>query len=402
MSGCVTIELTPLGLRLDAHRGTQLQDLLALHGVEFPCGGAGTCGGCRVRVIEGDLPIDPEDERVFTGDELAAGWRLACRARVAGSVRLEVGQWTMSVLGDSAPLEAGGADGLGIAIDLGTTTIAAQLLDLATAEVLAVRTCLNPQAAFGADIMTRVRFALTDARLTASIREFTGSLIADLAAGHASGIVRVVIVGNTVMHHLFAGFSVEPLTHVPFESSAGCEVSFTSSQLGWALPDDCQIRFLGCLGGFVGSDILAGVLATGMPRADRLTALIDLGTNGEIALGNREGITCASAAAGPAFEAGCIRAGMRATTGAIWRVAAPGGALECAVIGGGAPRGICGSGLIDAVSAGLETGAILPSGRLANGRREFPLAPPVVLTQGDIRELQLAKAAIASGLRILL
>ena len=402
MSDSIAVELTPLGVRLDAPRGTLLRDLLAAHGVEFPCGGDGTCGGCRVRVIEGALPVTADDERSLSADEIAAGWRLACRARASHALRLEGGQWAPSVLTDSAPMRGSGETGLGIAIDLGTTTIAAQLVDLATAEVLAVRTALNPQAAHGSDVMSRVRFALTDDGLTAMIRQFAGSMIAELAAGRAAQIARVVLVGNTVMHHLFAGLTVEPLSHVPFEPSDGREQVFTPGQLGWPLPDHCCVRFLRCLGGFVGSDILGGILATGMPLADRLTALIDLGTNGEIALGDRHGILCASTAAGPAFEAAGIGAGMRATTGAIWRVAARDGVFECTVIGGVAPRGICGSGVIDAVSAGLEAGVILPSGRLANGAHEFALAAPVVLTQADIRELQFAKAAIASGLRILL
>jgi uncharacterized 2Fe-2S/4Fe-4S cluster protein (DUF4445 family) len=130
--------------------------------------------------------------------------------------------------------------------------------------------------------------------------------------------------------------------------------------------------------------------------------LVDLGTNGEVALGNRDRILCASTAAGPAFEAGTIRMGMRAATGAIFRAFQRGRGLECHVIGGGAPRGICGSGLVDVVAARLESGVILPGGRLANGVGEFPVAGPVVLTQADVRELQLAKGAIASGMRLML
>jgi uncharacterized 2Fe-2S/4Fe-4S cluster protein (DUF4445 family) len=156
------------------------------------------------------------------------------------------------------------------------------------------------------------------------------------------------------------------------------------------------------LGGFVGSDILAGILATGLHVGPRLRALIDLGTNGEIALGNSERILCASTAAGTAFEAGAIKMGMRAAVGAISHVHWLGDRLQCGVIGDVAPRGLCGSGLIDAVAAGLDMGAILSSGRMAQGTRELVLEPPVKLFQPDIRELQLAKGAIAAGLRILL
>jgi uncharacterized 2Fe-2S/4Fe-4S cluster protein (DUF4445 family) len=139
-----------------------------------------------------------------------------------------------------------------------------------------------------------------------------------------------------------------------------------------------------------------------MTNSDDLIALIDLGTNGEIAIGNRHGVVCASTAAGPAFEAGSIRMGMRAATGAISYVSLAGSEMKTTVIGDTEPRGICGSGLVDAVAAGLDSGAILPSGRIANGTKVFPVAGPVVLLQADIRELQLAKAAIASGFRLLL
>jgi uncharacterized 2Fe-2S/4Fe-4S cluster protein (DUF4445 family) len=178
--------------------------------------------------------------------------------------------------------------------------------------------------------------------------------------------------------------------------------SFEPRELGWSLPASCTIRFAHCLGGFVGSDILAGIIATGIAQSDDLIALVDLGTNGEIAIGNRHGIVCASTAAGPAFEAGSIRMGMRAATGAISYVSLVGGEVKATVIGDVEPRGICGSGLVDAVAAGLRSGAILASGRVANGTKLFPVAEPVVLYQADIRELQLAKAAIASGFKLLL
>lgn len=152
----------------------------------------------------------------------------------------------------------------------------------------------------------------------------------------------------------------------------------------------------------MGSDILAGIIAVGMPVADRLMALVDLGTNGEIAIGNSHGILCASTAAGPAFEAGSIRMGMRAATGAISRVLLSEGKMHATVIGQVQARGICGSGLVDAVAAGLRSGAILPSGRIANHTKQFLVQEPVVLSQSDIRELQLAKAAIASGFRLIL
>jgi uncharacterized 2Fe-2S/4Fe-4S cluster protein (DUF4445 family) len=307
--------------------------------------------------------------------------------------------------------KSGSKPSLAIAIDLGTTTIAAQLID-AAGSVLGVETALNPQAAFGSDVMSRIRAALeghdlTDIDLTSPIRASLGQLVARLARDHTSQIAEVLLVGNTVMHHLFCGLDVEPLSHVPFHSPHLAEQRFTPCDLGWDLNSDCLIRFARCIGGFVGSDILAGIIAAGIANTENLVALVDLGTNGEIAIGNRHGIVCASTAAGPAFEAGSIRMGMRAVTGAIAHVslaeaALAIGALRTNVIGDVAPRGICGSGLVDAVAAGLCSRAILANGRIADSSKIFPIAPPVVLYQSDIRELQLAKGAIAAGFRLLL
>jgi uncharacterized 2Fe-2S/4Fe-4S cluster protein (DUF4445 family) len=396
------IRLEPLGVEANVPRGAQLVSSLSGHGVEFPCGGTGTCGGCRVRVLAGSLLVTDMDRAAFTPQELADGWRLACQARVQMSLVLECGQWQMDVLTDNAGLAGAEKHGLGIAIDLGTTTIAAQIVDLATGTVLAVETELNPQVHFGSDVMNRIRAALQGDDLTTLVRAALGQMIARLARGREQGIAEVILVGNTVMHHLFSGCDVEPLSHAPFASPHMGVQTFHPRDLGWPLPDACTIRFAHCLGGFVGSDILAGIVATGIPSSDNLIALVDLGTNGEIVIGNRRGAVCASTAAGPAFEAGSIRMGMRAATGAISYVSLVDNEINATVIGGVAPRGICGSGLVDAVAAGLRTGAILPSGRIANGTRRFPVAGPVVLYQSDIRELQLAKAAIASGFKLLL
>jgi len=425
----VSIRLEPLGVELELpHRGSLVPGLAA-HGFEFPCGGIGECSGCQVRVLSGSLPVTEADADTLTPDQLAKGWRLACQARAPdlpnAPLVLECLQWHMQILTDTAtpsrttscPIlsESASADservgdqsasstrGLAIAIDLGTTTIAAQLIDAASGDVLGVETMLNPQAAFGSDVMSRIRAALDGNDLATPIRLALGQLVACLARDRASQITEVLLVGNTVMHHLFCGLNVEPLSHVPFQSPHLAEQRFTPGEIGWDLPSHCVIRFVRCIGGFVGSDILAGIAAAGIANSSDLTALVDLGTNGEIAIGNRHGIVCASTAAGPAFEAGSIRMGMRAVTGAIAYVALTEGSLRSTVIGDVAPRGICGSGLVDAIAAGLRSAAILANGRIADGSKIFPIAPPVVLCQSDIRELQLAKGAIAAGFRLLL
>jgi uncharacterized 2Fe-2S/4Fe-4S cluster protein (DUF4445 family) len=211
----------------------------------------------------------------------------------------------------------------------------------------------------------------------------------------------IVLVGNTVMHHLFSGINAEPLSHYPFESPAPGLQTFSCSALGWDLPGNPAIYFLPCLGGFVGSDILAGVLATRLNESDSPAMLIDLGTNGEIVLGNRERLLCAATAAGPAFEGARISMGMRAAAGAISQVQVVDNKMQCHVLGNSLPRGICGSGLVDAAAAGLELGWLLPNGRLADNQPVM-LIPPVTINQLDIRQLQLAKGAIAAGIRLLL
>jgi uncharacterized 2Fe-2S/4Fe-4S cluster protein (DUF4445 family) len=407
MSDFVQIELLPLGKVLRVKRGTLLQDVLFAHGVEFPCGGRGRCKGCKIKVLAGTLPITEEEKRRLTNGELAEGWRLACRGRAESDLKIELAQWEATILTDDTVFAFTPGEGLGIAVDLGTTTIVAQLVDLRTGHVLAVRAALNAQAKHGADIMSRVEFAVTgqgQPTLQNLVCKQIGTLTKEMltAAWGVSGDVKsVVLVGNTVMHHLFCGISLEPLSHYPFEPvSSGLQV-FDAAGLGWSLPGNPAVRFLPCLGSFVGSDILAGLLATRLHESERLAALIDLGTNGEIVVGNRERMLCASTAAGPAFEGARISMGMRAATGAISEVRVRDGGLLCHVLGNGAPRGICGSGLVDAVAAGLELGWISSKGRLANGD-SLALAGPVSLNQWDVRELQLAKGAIAAGLRILL
>ena len=402
------VTLKPLGAELTAPAGTALRDLLFAQGVEFPCGGQGRCRGCRVRVLEGNVGINAAQRERLSAEELAAGWRLSCQCSLEDNLVIELRQWDAAILVDESVFSFEPRDGLGVAVDLGTTTLVAQLLDLRTARVLGVRTALNAQARFGADVMSRVRFGLEAsgaAQLRDIIRLQIGSLVEQLvssAGTEGQAVCIVTVVGNTVMHHLFCGLDVEPLSRYPFESSSLGAKSFAAAELGWKVAGDPRVRFLPCLGGFVGSDILAGIIATRIAEREELNALVDLGTNGEIVVGNRERLLCASTAAGPAFEGARISMGMRAATGAISEVKLEGSEVHCRVLGNVTPQGLCGSGLVDAVAAGLDLGKIQASGRFANGTSNWELSAPVTLSQSDIRELQLAKGAIAAGIRILL
>jgi uncharacterized 2Fe-2S/4Fe-4S cluster protein (DUF4445 family) len=407
------IRLAPIGAEIVAPAGAPLRDHLFEAGVEFPCGGNGRCRGCKVRVVSGEVPVDDVQRERLSEAEIAEGWRLACRIELDQDLTLELRQWDATILSDEAGFAFTPQSGLGIAIDLGTTTLVAQLLDLATGQVLAVKSALNAQARYGGDVMSRVQHAVSSGgqvELQETIRAQIGSLIKQLfsASSHGLRVIdprelsKIVLVGNTVMHHLYCGIDAAPMSRVPFEPIDAGLQSLDASTVGLSeIAPNARVRFLPCLGGFVGSDILAGILATGVAESDTLTCLLDLGTNGEIVLGNRNRILCASTAAGPAFEGARISMGMRASTGAIWRVEAEGENLRCEAIGGAAPRGICGSGLVDCVAACLDLGRIKPGGRLASPG-PLVVAGDVALNQCDIRELQLAKGAIAAGIRILL
>ncbi len=403
----IDIKLEPLGKIIQVEKHTALQDVLFDHGVEFPCGGDGTCGKCKVRVIDGDLPVNEIQRRYFSKEEIANGWRLACQCTVKEPVTLELAPWEMAILSDDSRLKISGREGFGVAVDLGTTTLVVQLIDLSSGNVTGVRMALNPQAKYGADIMSRIDYALTDdgaQRLRQLIRDQLSDMIRELTGDMVPAepqVDRVVIVGNTAMHHLFCGVDITPLSRAPFETQNDGQFSWNSADIGWQIPGNPKIEFLPCLGGFVGSDILAGIIAAGVHQSDEMMALIDLGTNGEVVVGNRARILCASTAAGPAFEGAKISMGMRATTGAISRVTLKNRRMISHIIGGGAPKGICGSGLVDAVACALELGLIDKSGRILDDSGDIIIQAPVVLTRQDIRELQLAKGAIAAGFDIL-
>jgi uncharacterized 2Fe-2S/4Fe-4S cluster protein (DUF4445 family) len=381
----VKLELHPR-----AHQA--LADQLFAAGVEFPCGGESACGGCKVRVVEGEVPVTAEMREALTAQEIHNGWRLACRANAERRVVVEVEQWSLPVLTDEARVPIEPRAGRGAVIDLGTTTLVVQVVDLTSGEVERVETALNPQARHGADVMSRLQYDLDHP-------DVLGRMVRDALRPMlgTEPLLEVLVAGNSAMHHLFCGLPVEPLTHAPFLSPALGSYHFSAEELAWPGP----VEFLPCLGGFVGSDLLCGIVATDLDRQTAPCALFDIGTNGEVLVGSAQGIVCASTAAGPAFEGGRIGAGMRAATGAIDHIDVRGGTLDCHAIGGGPARGVCGSGLVDAAACGIELGWIAANGRLTGADRRLPLVNGLALAQSDIRELQLAKGAMAAGLRML-
>lgn len=331
-------------------------------------------------------------------------------------------------------LEPGDATGecYGIAFDIGTTSIVGSLLDLETGEELAAVGMVNPQAPFGADLMSRIAYAQFNPKNLAQLRgkvlnalnELVNQAVAK-AGISATHVYKIVVVGNTCMHHILLGIDVSYLGLAPYAPVVRDAQTIPAADLPLKAAPRAHVCTLPILAGFVGADALACVLATGIYDSEEVRGLVDIGTNGEMVLGSRDRLIACSAPAGPAFEGAQIRHGMRGALGAIERVSI-GDDVTCGVIGGAAAVGICGSGLIEACARMSDAGVIDRSGaikakpgmppaisrRIARGPQgqEFVLVwggeggkgEDITLTQGDIRQLQLAKSAIYSGVAMLL
>jgi uncharacterized 2Fe-2S/4Fe-4S cluster protein (DUF4445 family) len=332
----------------------------------------------------------------------------------------------------------------GLAFDLGTTTVVATLLDLTTGTPVAVESMLNKQQPFGADVIARISATMLDPAARDKLRQLAQETLAELSAAvcRAGGVppaevYEVALAGNATMVHLVLGIDPEPLGVAPFIMSARLLPEVRARDLGVPAHPQARAVVFPAFGAYVGGDITAGLLASGMDRDPRIRLFIDIGTNCEIVLGGRDWLLATAAPAGPAFEGASIRCGMRAADGAIEAVAVTeDGDLKLTVIGDTDPKGLCGSGLVDAVAALVDAGVIDESGRFVQDlppraaapvrrlaerltmigkERVFVLhwsaasdpdhrdpASSVYLSQRDIRELQFAKAAIATGWRILL
>ena len=399
------------GKRYEAEPGICLGDFAAEKaGAALICGGHGKCGKCR-GTVAGNVSEPTERERaVLTGDELRRGVRLLCRVRAYGDCTVTAGKPSDGQIRTDGELPAHehvpAFSSYGAAVDVGTTTIAARLYRKDGTQA-AEKSTLNPQRSFGADVVTRMEAALAGhaAALAAAVRGAVCELLCDMAAQAGADVRQidgVVITGNTVMLHFLTLTDTEPLTHAPFAARRlfGETVSAASIGLDALLPD-APVYLPPCVSAFVGADTVTAVAASEMIDNDGVFLLTDIGTNGETVLKYGGEVYACSTAAGPAFEGAGISMGMGGTTGAIDRVRLlPDGALGIHVIGDVPPTGICGSGLVDALSALCETGAIDETGYIEDD--PVQVAGPVVITQNDVRAAQLAKSAIHAGIRTLL
>jgi len=497
--------------------GTKIAEAAARAGliIDMPCGGQATCGKCRVKIDTQTSEPSEADKRLFSKQELAAGWRLACQncissdaviyvpesSRLLGHHKILTETHLFSQTGlsplvrklyvelsddDSDDDEAGlqrlkeaigdfeidsnllaelpgllsagdykgtavlydnilidfeasdtSGESYGVALDIGTTTVAGILVELTTGEEIAVASEMNLQIAFGDDVISRIGCGADSEKcfidMHNAVMKSAGKLIEQLcekAGISAQRIYELTVAGNTAMEHLFCRVNPASLAQVPFEPTFFAGEPISAGRLTTAINRRGRIYAFPIIGGFVGGDIVAGIIATNLADEKGNVLFIDIGTNGEIVLAGKGRIWSASTAAGPAFEGAGISCGSRAQTGAIEKIVFDDD-IYYSVIGGVEPTGICGSGLIDLAADMLRAGIISPQGRLLgpdelpqdipsaiakrlyrneNGKTEFLVArpaddggeTPIVLTERDVRQLQLAAGAIRAGVRIML
>ena len=416
MSTTHRIRFLPGGKTVTVSDGTTLYEAArgAFAMPDAVCGGNGTCGKCALDRIE-----NGERTRVLACQTAVTRDMTVCLPeRAAERIVLS------GACGASFPLTA--ADGYAAAFDVGTTTLVCYLLDRKTGRQLASAGALNPQASFGADVITRAKHALENGAAALRDAALSGMnrLLGEVTASAGvpqTEITLCSIVGNSCMQHLLLDLPLRSLVTAPYVPFSTDAVVTNAASLGLHAHPDAPVRVLPLIGGFIGADTVGCLLATDIARLPGNTLLLDIGTNGELVLNAGGKRLACSAAAGPALEGGRICCGMRGAEGAIDRVRLTDGVPACSVIGGGRPAGLCGSGLIDLIARLLETdmidaggrmrdtGPLAPRMRHIDGMRAFEIASghesgtgrPLLLTQRDVREVQLAKSAIASGIGIL-
>jgi len=413
---------------LSAEDGDLIGDVIAESGfpLEQPCAGRGTCGKCKVLVEIGTAPPDEIEITNLTQGELALNNRLACRARVQGETRLVLSPilvYSNKIFKGSSRYRKDSEIPLGIAVDLGSTTVAAFLTTLDNGEVAAGSGGLNQQTVFGSDVISRLAAALDSPenaerlyRLAlASINQAVDSL--NLSSKIWQRVQRITIVGNTAMHHLLTRQPLENLAFIPFQPHDTRSILNASELMGGIFPENVQVSLPPLIGGFVGSDALSCLAYFGFDDPPGPMAAIDLGTNGEVMVTDGERILTASTAAGPAFEGVNISCGSRAVDGAITRLELIEGEIRLTTIADAPPVGLTGSGLLSAISEFRRAGIIDISGRISadNNTAGIPVQtvddikqitfspdPELFLTQMDIRELQKANGAIRAAVDVLM
>ena len=427
-------------------KGESLMEALTLNGVYMsaPCGGAGLCGKCKVQMLEGATEITAEDENVLSKKELGEGYRLSCRSFPESNCRIRLvnsDEESFDVVSEYKGNEPSAdseikENSYDIAIDIGTTTTAVGLVGRDSGTLLHVVTMVNRQRAYGADVVSRIQASIDGKRevLKECIRKDLQSAVAKLLDEkhiELTKINKIVIAANTTMGHLLMGFPCDMLGVAPFTPVDIGTIHTSFSELFYTQRDnrdigkdidsnkdidkntnvdiDIEIILLPGISTYVGADITSGLMACDFDKSDEVIAFVDLGTNGEMAIGNKDRILVTSTAAGPAFEGGNISCGMGSVAGAVCHVDTRNGETICDTIGNAPMIGICGTGVIECTYELLKEGLIDETGMLDETYFDegfelgkTPEGQPVVYTQSDIREIQLAKSAVRAGFETLI
>lgn len=405
------ISIEPSGQTLEAQPGERLIDVFRRYQVELdtPCGGKCLCGKCRV-IIQGSEAGERE-RNFFSEAECREGYRLACAVHVEQDMTVKIhmrGKSRIAVEGRQRKTEKTGQSGWGIAVDLGTTTIAMYLVDLAEGRTVRTLSAVNEQKSCGADVISRITYCMENGTeiLHDIIIEQIIKMTRQIAGGHT--IKKMVVAGNTVMEHIFMGKDPAGLATAPFTPV------FLDGQRTEISGIDTLV--MPCVSPYIGGDITASILACEMDTAEETELLADIGTNGEMVLAFGGTYYCCSAAAGPAFEGSHISCGTGSVEGAVCSVRLKNGMIYADTIGKKPSCGICGSGLIDLAAELVReeivdsTGKIRPKIQqkpewrryITPDEQQFIVTPTVKITQRDIRELQMAKSAVCSGIMALM
>ncbi len=412
---------------LTAKKGESLMELLLREGyyISAPCGGRGRCGKCRIQVLKGQCKVSPEERAIFSEEELAAGWRLSCEVYpeddlevsfgLKSEAEIEVPDSKLAFSSEAAfSSNVTATEHYEVAVDIGTTTIAMQLLAKDSGEILHTATMINSQRRFGADVITRIQAAIEhkDKLLQESIRQdlLEGLRRLTVDAGcELTQIEKIVIAGNTTMGHLLMEYPCDSLGVYPFTPVNIDLIRGGFSEILGSAGCEAEVILLPGISAYVGGDIVSGLYACGIAEKEEVSLLVDLGTNGEMAIGNCERILTTSTAAGPAFEGGNITWGTGSIPGAICSVEIEDGEAKIKTIREQTPTGICGTGVVEAVAALLKEELIDETGLFDEDYFDdgFCLAvtedgSEILFTQKDVREIQLAKAAIRAGIETLL
>jgi uncharacterized 2Fe-2S/4Fe-4S cluster protein (DUF4445 family) len=451
MPHSIGVSFEPLGIHVHVPVGSRALDACKKAGLVLSatCGGVGTCGGCQVRVINGATSPPSREERAELGQgKLDLGDRLACSVRLQSdavlsiSPRFLVGRAklllesheTCSLADEPQPQNKGtrlpasdDVSAYGVAIDLGCTKIAVYLVELESGDQIGSIGVVNPQIAYGEDLIARLVFADKSTENADELAECVRTALAELvdqlltAQGVSPGRVsRLSLVGNPAMTHLLMKWPVSGLIAFPFHPHTTSAVDIRAGQIGVDLPLNPNVHILPAIDAFVGADLVAVVLANELHKGTTPALGVDLGTNTEVILSDpvRSLLFATSCPAGPAFEGGHLTQGMRAMPGAIERVIQKNGQLVVTTIAGEPALGLCGSGAVDAIAMMWQSGVIDEYGHLLFGKPgvrqgkdgleyvlvadDSSLFGEVVITQRDVSEIQLAKAAVSASIETLL